>query len=51
MLKNYIHYKKVQKLLTALRNALECGNAIVFMLSHYIQTRQEFLVVGQINME
>ena len=32
MLKNDIHYKKVQKLLTALRNALECGNAIVFML-------------------
>lgn len=32
MLKNDIHYKKVKKLLTALRNALECGNAIVFML-------------------
>lgn len=32
MLKNDIHYKKVQKLLTALRNTLECGNAIVFML-------------------
>lgn len=32
MLKNDIHYKKVQKLLTALHNALECGNAIVFML-------------------
>lgn len=32
MLKNDIHYKKVQKLLTALRYALECGNAIVFML-------------------
>lgn len=32
MLKNDTHNKKVKKLLTALRNALECGNAIVFML-------------------
>lgn len=30
--KNDTHNKKVKKLLTALRNALECGNAIVFML-------------------
>ena len=32
MLKNNPHYKKAERLLTALRNALDCGNAIVLML-------------------
>lgn len=32
MIKNNSHYKKAERLLNALRNALDCANAIVFML-------------------
>lgn len=40
MLKNNPHSKKAERLLTALRNALDCGNAIVFMLKAYTNELQ-----------